>query len=224
VESCCLDAVAFSVEGLDTRRASVARVYDYWLGGRDNFAVDRRVGEAVRRLAPWVVPGVRANRGFLVRAVTWLAELGVDQFLDVGSGLPTMNNVHEAAQRVNPACRVVYVDNDPVVLAHARALLTVRQRSWVVDADLRDPVGLVNDPVVRDRLDWSRPVAILLAAVILSRVGGRGCDLRGCVEDGVIDATADRLWSLSGGVGSLLKGDVVSGQGGGWGVLRSAWR
>jgi trans-aconitate methyltransferase len=155
-----------SVAGLDPTQANIARVYDYWLGGKDNLAVDRRVGNSIRRSAPWIIHGVRANRGFLSRAVTHLAERGIDQFLDVGSGLPTMNNVHEVAQRLNPACRVVYVDNDPLVLAHARALLAIGPGVYVAEGDLRKPVDLLSHPVVCEHLDWSRPIAVLLLSLL----------------------------------------------------------
>jgi SAM-dependent methyltransferase len=154
------------MDGLITDHANVARVYDFWLGGKDNFAADRRAAEAVRESAPWIVRGVRANREFLVRAVTRLAEAGIDQFLDVGSGLPTMDNVHEVAQRVNPAARVVYVDNDPVVLAHARALLTVGRGATVCAGDLRKPVDLLSHPGVLEHLDWRRPMGVLLVSVL----------------------------------------------------------
>ena len=146
--------------------ATAARVYDAWLLGKDNRAVDRRVAEAVAELVPWVPVGVRANRRFLVRVVRHLAERGVRQFLDVGSGLPTHPNVHEVAQRVHPDARVVYVDNDPVVAAHGRALLAVDERTVMVTADATDPMGIVRDPEVAAHLDWSQPVGVLLVAVL----------------------------------------------------------
>lgn len=117
-------------------------------------------------MAPWVVSGVRANRAFLRRAVEALAESGIDQFLDLGAGLPSAGNVHEVAQGVNPAARVVYVDNDPVVLAHARALLATDERTVAVAGDFLDPSGILVDPAVRGHLDFSRPVAVLLVAVL----------------------------------------------------------
>lgn len=151
---------------LDANRPHPARIYDYWLGGKDHLAVDRLAGDRVAEVAPWVVAGARANRRFLARAVRNLAGLGVEQFLDLGSGLPATGNVHEVAQGVLPRARVVYVDNDPVVLAHARALLATDSRTVVVDGDLTDPGGVLDDPVVGAHLDLSRPVAVLLVSVL----------------------------------------------------------
>jgi SAM-dependent methyltransferase len=150
----------------DTRQPHPARIYDYWLGGKDNFAADRQVAEKVAQLAPWVISGARGNRGFLTRAVRYLAQAGVRQFVDIGSGLPSAGNVHEVAQAVDPACRVLYMDNDPIVLAHARALLAGDERTVVVAGDARDPVGLLADRTAREHLDWSRPVAALYVAVL----------------------------------------------------------
>src|SRR5271154_922953 len=127
--------------GLDTRHAHSARVYNYWLGGKDNFAADREAAEQAIAVNPGIVADVRANREFLVRAVRYLAaECGVRQFLDVGAGLPTANNTHEVAQAVAPEARIVYVDNDPMVLSHARALLSSSPEGVTdyLDADLRD--------------------------------------------------------------------------------------
>jgi S-adenosyl methyltransferase len=152
--------------GLDTGRAHPARIYDYWVGGRDNFAADRQAGAQVAELAPWVVSGARGNRAFLGRAVSWLAETGVVQFLDIGAGLPGAGNVHEIAQAVNPAARTVYVDNDELVLVHARALLARDARTVAVAGDARDPAAILADPDVRSHLDLGRPVAVLLVALL----------------------------------------------------------
>jgi SAM-dependent methyltransferase len=151
---------------VDISQAHPARIYDYWLGGKDNYAADREVAEKVAQVAPWVISGARGNRRFLTRAVRYLARAGIRQFLDVGSGLPSSGNVHEVAQAVDPACRVLYVDNDPIVLVHARALLAGDERTVAVAGDARDPVGLLADPTVREHLDWSRPVAVLFVAVL----------------------------------------------------------
>lgn len=149
-----------------TRSAHPARVYDYWIGGKDHFAVDRQVGEAVAAVTPWVATDARANRAFLGRAVRHLARLGVDQFLEIGAGLPAPRNVHEAAHEVNPRARVVYVDRYPVVLAHGRALLATDDRVVVVAGDARHPESILGDPAVRAHLDLGRPVAALFVAVL----------------------------------------------------------
>src|SRR5580692_6363678 len=129
----------------DTGVPHIARVYDYWLGGKDNFAADRELGERTLQAYPNLVFSVRANRAFLARTVRFLAqERGIRQFLDVGTGIPTASNTHEVAQRVAPDSRIVYVDNDPMVLAHARALLTssAEGRCAYIDADIRDPENI----------------------------------------------------------------------------------
>lgn len=146
--------------------ANEARVYDYYLGGKDNFEVDRAVAEATMAVVPDTPRLARENRDFTRRATEFLAEHGVRQFLDLGSGLPTGLNIHEVAQRVDPSCRVVYVDNDPVVLAHGRALLATNDDTTVVTADLRDPEAVLGSPGVTRLLDLSRPVAVYMAAVL----------------------------------------------------------
>jgi hypothetical protein len=145
----------------------IARVYDYWLGGKDNFAADRELGERTLQAYPNLVYSVRANRAFLARAVRFLAaEAGIRQFLDIGTGIPTANNTHEVAQRAAPASRIVYVDNDPIVLSHARALLTSQPEGACayLDADLRDPGKILT--LAADTLDFSQPVAVMLFTVL----------------------------------------------------------
>jgi SAM-dependent methyltransferase len=152
---------------VDVRRAHSARVYDYWLGGKDNFASDRDAAEEAIGVNPGIVGDARANRAFLARAVTVLArDHGMAQFLDIGTGLPTNRNTHEIAQAVNPAAHVVYVDNDPIVLAHARAMLISGPdgRCDYVDADLRDPAMILK--AAARTLDLNRPVALLLLLVL----------------------------------------------------------
>lgn len=147
--------------------AHQARVYDYLLGGKDNFAADREVGDKVLQAYPDSAVGSRANRAFLGRAVRFLAgEAGIRQFLDVGTGIPSANNTHEVAQRVAPESRVVYVDNDPIVLAHARALLTSAPegRTAYLDADANDPDTFLARAA--ETLDFSQPVAITLLAIL----------------------------------------------------------
>ncbi len=151
----------------DTSVPHIARVYDYWLGGKDNFAADRELGERTLAAYPNLVFSVRANRAFLARAVRFLAVgRGISQFLDIGTGIPTANNTHEVAQKVTPASRIVYVDNDPVVLSHARALLTSNREGACayLDADLRDPDKIL--AAAADTLDFSQPVAVMLIAVL----------------------------------------------------------
>jgi SAM-dependent methyltransferase len=147
--------------------AHVARVYDYLLGGKDYFAVDREAAEQAMRINPDVVSTARANRAFLVRATSFLArEAGIRQFLDVGTGMPTNNNIHEVAQSIAPDARIVYVDHDPIVLSHARALLTSAPEGVTdyIEADLREPEKILAEAA--QTLDFSRPVAIMLIAVL----------------------------------------------------------
>ncbi len=155
------------VPGFDTSVASIARIYDYWLGGKDNFQADRDAAEAMIQQYPDIVKGVRLNRAFLGRAVHYLAaEAGIRQFLDIGTGLPSANNTHEVAQRQAPDSRIVYVDNDPIVLSHAQALLTsTRQGSCAyIDADARDTGKILREAA--GTLDFSRPVAICLIMIL----------------------------------------------------------
>jgi hypothetical protein len=152
---------------VDTSVAHIARVYDYWLGGKDNFAADRAAAERVIAELPDIVRSARGNRAFLARAVRYLVrDAGIRQFLDIGTGIPAANNTHEVAQSEAPQCRVVYVDNDPVVLAHARALLASGPdgATAYVDADLRDPGTIVAEAA--RLLDFSRPVAVMLVAIL----------------------------------------------------------
>jgi SAM-dependent methyltransferase len=155
--------------GVDLSRPHSARMYDYFLGGKDNFAVDRETAEVAIRSWPGVRTTARENRKFLARAVEFLVrEAGIRQFLDIGTGLPSANNVHEVAQRFAPDSRVVYVDNDPLVLAHAQALLRSAPsgRTAYIHADLRRPQEILADPVVRETLDFSQPVALVLLAIL----------------------------------------------------------
>ena len=151
---------------IDPDIPSVARMYDYYLGGKDNYAADRAAADQVVAAMPSVLEFTRANRRLLSRAVTMMAGQGVRQFLDIGSGLPTQENVHEVAQRAAPDARVVYVDNDPIVLAHARALLANNPLTTVVQADLREPEGIIGHPEITSRIDFDEPVGLLLLAIL----------------------------------------------------------
>ncbi|HEY1705250.1 MAG TPA: SAM-dependent methyltransferase [Trebonia sp.] len=152
----------------DTGVAHSARVWNYWLGGKDHFAADRAVGEQAARTMPSIRRLALADRAFLASAVGFLAgEAGIRQFLDIGTGLPTADNTHEAAQRIAPSARVVYVDNDPIVLAHARSLLTSSPEGVTayIDADLRDPDAILEQASAT--LDFTQPVAVMLLGILL---------------------------------------------------------
>jgi len=150
---------------LDTGTPHIARIYDYWLGGKDNFEADRKAAELALAVTPTIVPGVRANRRFLGRAVRYMASDGIRQFLDIGTGIPASDNTHEVAQAVDPQARVAYVDNDPIVLAHARALLRSSSGSTdYIDADARDTGKILT--AAAETLDFSQPVGVMLIAIL----------------------------------------------------------
>jgi hypothetical protein len=155
-----------SVFSYDVRVPSPARMYDYYLGGKDNSLADREAAEKALSVVPSGRALARANRDFLVRAVKCLAAQGIDQFIDVGTGMPTSPNVHEVAWSVNPCARVVYVDNDPLVIAHDRALLMDSTDIAVVHGDIRQPREIMCDESVRKLIDFTRPVGVLLVAVL----------------------------------------------------------
>ncbi|RVX43483.1 S-adenosyl methyltransferase [Nonomuraea polychroma] len=156
--------------GINPNVPSVARMYDYYLGGRDNFAADREAAEKMIEIGRQMGNDAReialANRGFLGRAVRMLAEAGVRQFIDIGAGLPTQDNVHQVARQHGPGSRVVYVDNDPIVLVHARALLARDPDVLALEGDLRDPDAILDHPLVAGHVDLSQPYAVLLVAVL----------------------------------------------------------
>ena len=163
------DDVAAARPGLklDTTVSHSARIWNYWLGGKDNYAVDREAGDKVAAMLPSIVTQARADRAFLGRAITYLAgEEGIRQFLDIGTGLPTADNTHEVAQRIAPQSRIVYADNDPLVLAHARALLTSSPQGTCdyIDGDLRDPDGILAKAARTP--DFTQPVALMLLGVL----------------------------------------------------------
>ena len=155
------------MQGIDSSVPHIARVYDYWLGGKDNFIADRELAEEIIAVYPNIVFSVRANREFLVRTVRFLvSECGIRQFLDIGTGIPTANNTHEVAQRLEPSSRIVYVDNDPIVLTHAQALLRSHPDGVCdyIDADLNGPAAIL--AAAARTLDFSQPVAVMLIAAI----------------------------------------------------------
>ena len=153
---------------IDTTVPHPARRYNALLGGKDNFAADRASAAELEAAMPTVRLAAVENRRFLARAVEFLARQGVRQFLDIGTGIPTAGNTHEVAQAIDPAARIVYVDNDPIVLAHARALLTSTPegRTAYIDADLRRPEQILDDPALTDTLDMTQPVALMLVAIL----------------------------------------------------------
>jgi len=152
---------------IDTRTPNPARIYDYLLGGKDHYPADRKAAEAILTVAPQARQGARENRAFLQRAVRHLAQAGIRQFLDIGTGLPTQGNVHQVAHRVAPDARVIYVDNDPMAHTYANALLTNNSPTTAaVLADLRQPEAILDYPQVRRLLDFTRPVGVLLVAVL----------------------------------------------------------
>ncbi|MBN3931413.1 SAM-dependent methyltransferase [Streptomyces verrucosisporus] len=157
----------FTPEQIDTSRPHPARMYDYYLGGSDNYEVDREAAERLMKMAPDVRVSARANRDFLGRAVrTVVEELGIRQIIDVGTGIPTSPNTHEIARAAAPDTRVVYVDNDPIVSVHAGAKLTGAGNAEFVLADARRPEAVIEHPAVRELIDFDRPVALLLVAVL----------------------------------------------------------
>jgi len=184
-------AAADPVPGLDTTVSHSARIWNYWLGGKDNYPVDRAAGEAFLKAYPGMAAEARANRQFLARAIGYLVtEAGVGQFLDIGTGLPTADNTHEIAQRLNPASRIVYVDNDPLVLAHARALLTSTPEGVTdyIDADLHDPDTILD--AAAKILDFSEPIAVILSGIM-----GHIADDEG--PHAIVSRLMDRLPSAS---------------------------
>jgi SAM-dependent methyltransferase len=161
--------------GVDVTRASTARVYDALLGGKDNYEVDRVVARDLKAAMPEVADGAIANRSFLVRVCRFLArEAGITQYLDCGSGLPTAENTHQVVQRYQREAKVAYVDNDPVVLAHGRALLEEDDRTRLIDADVFDPGSVMGNESVRAHLDFAEPVAILVLSILHNYKGDRG--------------------------------------------------
>jgi hypothetical protein len=163
------DTVSGEPPKIDASVAHSARIYDFILGGKDNFEADRRAAEAAIARNPNMAVGMRANRAVMRRMTAYLAgEAGIRQFLDIGTGLPTSPNMHEIAQRTAPESRVVYVDNDPIVLAHARALLTSTAEGacTYIDADARDPETILADPKLGATIDLSRPVALMLFGIV----------------------------------------------------------
>ncbi|HEX4223094.1 MAG TPA: SAM-dependent methyltransferase [Pseudonocardiaceae bacterium] len=155
-----------SVGKVDVDRPSSARIYDYFLGGAHNFEVDREAAQALQRAHPAIGLGMRANRSYLRRAVTYLTSQGIDQFLDLGSGIPTVGNVHEIAQRTNPDAHVVYVDLEPIAVTHSNTILAGNDKATAIHADLRRPDEVLEHPDTKAMLDLERPIALIAAGVL----------------------------------------------------------
>ncbi|WP_329126502.1 SAM-dependent methyltransferase [Streptomyces sp. NBC_01465] len=161
-----MERPAWAPQGIDISVPSVSRIYDYYLGGSHNFEVDREAARKAMEFVPGLPKVMQANRAFMRRAVRFAADEGVSQFLDIGSGIPTFGNVHEVAQAADPESRVVYVDHDPVAVAHSQAVLEGNDRARIVAADLRKPQEILDSPEVAELLDLDRPVALLLVSVL----------------------------------------------------------
>ena len=171
------------MDAFDATRPNIARVYDYWLGGKDNFVADRELAATMTQVNPGIPAMARANRQFVIAAVGKAARAGIEQFIDLGAGLPTHPAVHEAARAGHPDARVVYVDNDPVVVTHARALLATMPGISAVEADITRPEEVLAHPAVNAAVDWAKPVAVVLAATLHFRDAATAGRLVGCYAD-----------------------------------------
>ena len=154
------------MEPFDPTRPNVARVWDYWLGGKDNFAADRELAQKMLAVHPPTARMARENRQFLGRAVSFVAGRGIQQFIDVGAGLPTALNTHDIAKKVDPDARVAYVDNDPIVISHARSLLAKSPGVIAVPGDMRDPGGILGDPGLAELIDLTQPACVIMSGVL----------------------------------------------------------
>jgi hypothetical protein len=157
---------SWAPQHIDVDKPNAARIYDYYLGGGCNFAHDREFADRYLELQPNVDKSMRVNRAFLRRAVRFCVEQGIRQFLDIGSGIPTVGNVHEVASAMAPECRVVYVDNEPIAVAHSEAILEGNENAAILQADLRDPGTVLNSQSVKRLIDFDQPTALLMVAVL----------------------------------------------------------
>lgn len=159
--------IRHALAGIDITKPNIARVYDYFVGGKDNFSADREFARRAMEMAPKAPLAAQNNRAFLRRVVQYLVgEAGITQIIDIGSGLPTAGNVSEIARSINPEVHVVYVDNDPIVYTHSKALLSDPLRADIINADIRDPVDILTDPTLGRLIDFDRPIGLLLLAVL----------------------------------------------------------
>ncbi|MBF6181621.1 SAM-dependent methyltransferase [Nocardia otitidiscaviarum] len=206
---------SWAPEGIDLDRPSASRVYDYFVGGMHNFEIDRELARQIEAFTPNIAETMRANRDLLRRLVRFLVDEGITQFLDLGSGIPTVGNVHEVAQARNPEARVVYVDIDPVAVAHSIAILDGNPKAGIIQADVADPERILTDPVVGELIDFSKPVAVLLLGVLhfvpdeADPAGAVARLLKPCVPGSYVaitHATAD------GQPAEVLEGQKLSGR------------
>lgn len=174
------------MEPFDPTRPNIARVWDYWLGGKDNFAADRELAEKMLAIHPVSAQMARENRQFLGRAVSYVASRGVRQFIDVGAGLPTALNTHDIARKADPDARVAYVDNDPVVISHARSLLAKSPGVIAVPGDMRDPGGILADAGLTELIDLAEPVCVILSAILHFADAGTARDVAAAFVKAVV--------------------------------------
>lgn len=230
--------------GIDVTKPNVARVYDYMAGGKDHYAVDREASKLFIQREPNARPWTRAHRGFLGRVVRHMAgEAGIRQFIDIGAGLPTAENTHQIAQRIDPAARVVYVDNDPVVVTHANALIGETRTTHVLSGDIREPRAILDDPRVRDFIDFSQPVGLILLAILHHVADAEDpsgiartirdsaapgsqlaishfCDPGAAIpEESALAVSGERLFTQSFGTGRWRKAEEIQGYFGDWRML-----
>ena len=191
-------------EQFDTARPNIARVWDYWLGGKDNFAADRELAQKMVAVHPPSVRMARENRRFLGRAVSYVAGRGVWQFIDVGAGLPTVVNTHDIAQRIDPRARVAYVDNDPVVISHARGLLAKNPGVIAMPGDMRDPGSILSDAGLAELIDLAEPVCVILSGVLHFTDAGTARDVAAAFIRAVVPGS---YLIISVGTGNQAEGE-----------------
>ena len=194
------------MEPFDPTKPNIARVWDYWLGGKDNFAADRELAEKMLAVHPPTARMARENRQFLGRAVGYVAARGVRQFIDVGAGLPTALNTHDIAQHVDPQARVAYVDNDPIVISHAGGLLAKSPGVIAVPGDMRDPGRILADPVLTGLIDLAEPVCVILSAILHFADAGKARDVAATFAKAVVPGS---YLIISCGSGSRSEGGSV---------------
>ena len=197
------------MEPFDPTKPNIARVWDYWLGGKDNFAADRELAEKMLAVHPPTARMARENRQFLGRAAGYVAARGVRQFIDVGAGLPTALNTHDSAQHVDPQARVAYVDNDPIVISHASGLLAKSPGVIAVPGDMRDPGRILADPVLTGLIDLTKPVCVILSAILHFADAGKARDVAATFAKAVAPGS---YLIISCGSGSRSEGEAFTSE------------